>query len=922
MAARTRPARSRPIRYTLAGLLVVPLVSLVALWAFGASLTLGHAIQERNYNKLISALADPSARLSAQLSQERLQTFTWLTGGRSISESSLFDTRAVTDAAITSYRQIALASTGLENAEAVRAQNALLDELDQIQSIREVVDAGFVSPAGAFQDYSNIIDDEFSVDTASSQVDSLSVYEQTTGSIDAERALEEVGREVALVGGAASAHGRMTTADRELFIESVANQRLLIGNALALFDPQLRALWSHAFSSPTYHQFQSLQNQLVASVGSKAAIPVDLVAWQSVSRTFVAQLQHAETAQAVPLAALSGQLGNQLLLEAVLAGGLGLVAVVASILLMLRFGRRLTGELSGLHDSAREIAEDRLPSVIDRLGRGEDVDLAAESPPPASGEITEIAKVSEAFSQVQRTAVEAAVGQAKLRRGVSEVFLNLSLRNQSLLHRQLALLDSMERATSDPAALGDLFRLDHLTTRMRRHAEGLIILSGAAPGRGWRDPVPADDVLRAAISEVEDYVRVDVVTESRDKVVGPAVNDVIHLIAELVENATAFSPPSTQVEIKADSVAAGFVVEIEDRGLGLVAEEIAEINERLASPPEFDLANSDQLGLFVVGRLAARHGIKVSLRESPYGGCRAIVLMPRSIIVREGDTIDYPGSNGDGMPSAYDPMTTPLAAISSAAAPAGALPSPDRPSVFDVAGRHRLRDEPLDERRPATTGVARAQTPGQGWSPGMPWQDASWQESLRQEPWHGAFQRPPRQPEPEAVLPPASGQQIARAPRHEAAPPARLDAPRLETPRLETPRLDAPREDAPREDAPREDAPRRDTQPPPPPRRSESRAPRPAPGGPASNGTHLGMPRRVRQASLAPQLRSGTPAESGAPPPSAAGLRGRSPEQARSLMAALQTGWEQGRTDDLDEPTDWPGDDPSPKTNTSDGEAT
>jgi hypothetical protein len=177
--------------------------------------------------------------------------------------------------------------------------------------------------------------------------------------------------------------------------------------------------------------------------------------------------------------------------------------------------------------------------------------------------------VADAFESVQRTAVQAAVGQANLRKGVNQVFLNLSLRNQSLLHRQLGMLDAMERATDEPAALADLFRLDHLTTRMRRHAENLIILSGATPGRGWRDPVPVVDVLRAAIGEVEDYIRVDVASDGRDAVVGSAVNDVIHLVAELIENATTFSPPSTQVEIRADAVANGFAVEIEDRGLGL-----------------------------------------------------------------------------------------------------------------------------------------------------------------------------------------------------------------------------------------------------------------------------------------------------------------------------------------------------------------
>ena len=278
-----------------------------------------------------------------------------------------------------------------------------------------------------------------------------------------------------------------------------------------------------------------------------------------------------------------------------------------------------------------------MPRVVERLRRGEDVDVLAESPPPAASGIREVSRIASSFATVQQAAVAAAVEQARLRRGINKVFLNISLRNQSLLHRQLGMLDGMERRTSDPAVLADLFRLDHLTTRMRRHAEGLIILSGATPGRGWRDPVPVVDVLRAAIAEVEDYVRVDVVSESPDLVAGIAVNDVIHLVAELVENATVFSPPNTRIEIRADRVGTGLVAEVEDRGLGMSPDEIDDVNRLLANPSEFDLVNSEKLGLFVVSSLAARHKISVSLRRSAYGGTTAIVLLPFGVIARAED---------------------------------------------------------------------------------------------------------------------------------------------------------------------------------------------------------------------------------------------------------------------------------------------
>ncbi len=209
------------------------------------------------------------------------------------------------------------------------------------------------------------------------------------------------------------------------------------------------------------------------------------------------------------------------------------------------------------------------------------------------------------------------------------MFRNLARRNQSLLQRQLSVLDDMERRATDPDVLEDLFKMDHLTTRMRRHAEGLIILSGAPPGRSWSAPVKLIDVMRGAVAEVEDYARVTVSTQSRTALAGSAVTDVIHLLAELIENATSLSPPFTQVRVGGESVANGFAIEIEDRGLGMTPQRLAELNERLANPPDLNPANTEQLGLFVVGQLARRHRISVMLRPSPYGGTTAVVLIPR-----------------------------------------------------------------------------------------------------------------------------------------------------------------------------------------------------------------------------------------------------------------------------------------------------
>ena len=458
------------------------------------------------------------------------------------------------------------------------------------------------------------------------------IYQRSLASLDTARTQEQLSRQIVLIEGVELDHTTLNAADRLAFADAVASQALVLEDAIALSQGSVRTSLLALANSSSYGELLALQNQITGAT-TRTGFANALSAWTPVSKKVYGQLQAIENEIKGPLINASGQLGRSLVLQAALSGGLGLLALLISVFLMIRFGRRVRAELTGLRDGAQTMANERLPRVIKELADGDEVDVAAESPPLPVGKITEVARVAEAFSTVQRTAIDAAVGQANLRKGVSQVFLNLSLRNQSLLHRQLGLLDTLERTTEDPNALGELFRLDHLTTRMRRNAESLIILSGSTPGRGWREPVPVLDVLRAAIAEVEDYVRVEVVGESPDKVVGVAVNDVVHLIAELVENATAFSPPNTQVHLKGETVGFGVAIEVEDRGLGPAPEELEVINAKLASPGGFELPGSGQLGMYVVGQLAARHGIRVSLRPSPYGGTTAIVLLPHSIIM-------------------------------------------------------------------------------------------------------------------------------------------------------------------------------------------------------------------------------------------------------------------------------------------------
>jgi signal transduction histidine kinase len=718
--AHARPGRQRPVRALLALLFVIPLASLLALWGFAANVTLSNAIQAHNFNTEDALFGGGAQAVLTQLAQERLQAFEWLSSGGVAPKQPMLAQQRATDTAASSFRRGVSANPGLIQPSARPALQNALAALGRLSGLRASISSGRMTPLAAFQAYNTIVDAQFRMFSNLVVVNDTPVYQQAVASIEAGRAIEMASREAALVAGAFADRGRMSTAERVLFAQTVATQRLLIGDALGELSPSLSSAYRSAYASRAYTSFAAIENQIDASIGSKAPIPVNPLVFGAATIPLFKDLQSAQARNRVVLSTLGTTTGNRLLVEVLVAGGLGLVAVVLSVFLMVRFGRRISRELTGLQRSAMELATDRLPRVVERLSHGEDVDVAAEAAPPPAGRIAEITEVAVAFSSVQSTAVEAAVGQARLRKGVSQVFRNLAWRSQSLLHRQLALLDAMERRSEDPDTLAELFQLDHLTTRMRRHAEGLIILSGAAPGRGWRTPVPVIDVLRGAIAEVEDFTRVRVITESADAVASSAVADVIHLLAELIENGTTCSPANTEVTVRADRVANGFVIEIEDRGIGISEDELARINDRLANPPEFDLADSDRLGLFVVARLAAKHHIKIVMRPSAYGGTTAIVLLPRAIVVTRdapeaakaaelpARSLAFaakaampgsgtPGPAGPAGPDIEEARTWPAGpgAAGSASEPPPAVPSASEPSASESRLPHRVRQASL-----------------------------------------------------------------------------------------------------------------------------------------------------------------------------------------------------------------------------------
>jgi signal transduction histidine kinase len=230
-------------------------------------------------------------------------------------------------------------------------------------------------------------------------------------------------------------------------------------------------------------------------------------------------------------------------------------------------------------------------------------------------------------------AVRVAGREAALRRSIADMFLNLARRSQSLIERQLEVIDELEISGSEAEVRARLGELDHLATRMRRNAENLIILSGSEPARRWRRPIGLVDVVRAAVEEVKEHTRVELLPIDQVQLAGHAAADVMHLLAELIENAVTFSAPGTKALVAGQPLPAGYLLEIEDQGLGMTDEQLVKVNQRLAKPPDIDFALAKMLGFFVVTQLAAKHGIKVQLRHSWYGGITALVLLPKALIV-------------------------------------------------------------------------------------------------------------------------------------------------------------------------------------------------------------------------------------------------------------------------------------------------
>jgi HAMP domain-containing protein len=883
--------RNLPIRSKLIGLLIAPLLALIVLTSLGIGANLATKVEAQQLRQEI-AVATSLSRLVQELQDERDLTAGWVAGGRPADGlRRLDDQQTRVNRALEAFGKEAqtLEDDGSPFYSAVQKARAGSDSLAEV---RQRVEDNPTTTTGqqVLDFYSELIGNLLAADfEIARNADNHTLTRSVAAYVALARLTEAASKERGFL-HAVTAAGRFAPGQVQRLSALVGAQDSWRSQFDVAATPEQHQALDQSLERADSEQAIELRDGLVGTepdvattTPSPKPITVGPEDWYRAATARLKLLRGIEgdVAGDVDAAAAAVQDGGSrraliytVILTALLWLTVGLVLLMA---------RSMVQPLRTLTDTANEVADERLPGLVDQLQHARDPrDLDVVPEPVPVNSTDEIGQVSAAFNSVHSTAIQVATEQAALRRSIGDMFLNLARRSQSLIDRQLELMDDMERSETDAETLENLFRLDHLATRMRRNSEDLIVLSGEAPPRRWAQPMPLVEVVRAAVAEVEDYNRVELLPIDDIGVAGQAVSDVVHLLAELVENATSFSPPGTKVQVAGQSISSGYVIEIEDRGLGMSDEELVEANERLANPPVVDFALSRMLGLYVVARLAERYSIKVQLRHSWYRGITALVLLPPSLTVRVPVSESLEAvHNGQQRPQLAPPARPSPDGSSSAgqvAAPAAAPPYPaedmgdGQPGVhlpiFEAA-RSDWFDEEDVHRDHLPLRRHGAERPHAAPAP----EETAWADGVGPEPPPASAAIPLQHPPPASAAAP-----LQQPPPTSPAPPAGARHLRQEQP----------------------------SWPPPPTAARHLLADQPStlasspPPASATPLTPAGLPRRVPRANLAPGMlaeQEPPPVTPDPPDPDLArGARGRSPEQVRSMLSSYRSGVERGRT--------------------------
>ncbi|GIF76333.1 hypothetical protein Asi02nite_58510 [Asanoa siamensis] len=560
------------------------------------------------------------------------------------------------DAAATRFRAAAEPSLGGDVSWQV-AYGRSVDLIDQLPTLRTAA-GGSATPQTVFDTYTRLIDALVALMAEPSPgAEHPELSQAVLRSVQLAR-VKELGSRTRARIFAASMSGGYGPDDLVTLSDLRTQQLAALADFRVNATPSQVTRYDDTSALPQFVEATRLEEQTIGTARAPQVLGAEQ--WWAASQNRAEELRKVEEqvsgdATRAADARSTAQLRDSLLV----AGGILLVLVLA-VLASFIVGRSIARSLRTLRTHALQVAQVQLPDALDRLrAMGGGTVPRIDVWPAAVKSRDEIGEVAEAFVAVHHSAIAVGVEQATMRRTVNAMFVNLARRSQVLVERQLELLDELEREESDPDQLDNLFKLDHLAARMRRNDDSLLVLAGIESPRRWSDPVALPAVVLAAVAEIEAYPRVRHDAIDPVHVVGHAVGDVVHLLAELLENATVFSPPTTTVHVFAHGGSrVGTVIEIADDGLGMSETALQEANDTLAAPPLADVAASERMGLFVVSHLAARHGIRVELRAGRRGGVIAVVRLPADLLAPDHGELPYRPTR---------PMLAAVAAVSGAA---------------------------------------------------------------------------------------------------------------------------------------------------------------------------------------------------------------------------------------------------------------
>ncbi|MFF4015866.1 nitrate- and nitrite sensing domain-containing protein [Streptomyces sp. NPDC001843] len=626
------------MRTILLVLALVPSVTVVALWAATSVQLYTDWRQHTERNKASSEASGSIIVAFFDLQEERRLS------GAALADPAAYRTqlqqqRARTDASVKTVEE--LPDSGWSAPDDIRRNvSAVGKELRKLADYRAGVDQRSASQQQTFDRYTGLISTDLKLFTVLSNVGLPKIEYLAKPAIDSLWGLEMISREDALI-TRGSAAGRLSAGEGGQMAGWVGAQQFIYQNKVAPLVPDaLGQQYRRLMSSDAWKQKASVEQTVLS--GTASGSRSDVISgrlgkkWNSGVGQIDQQLRQLNAEYAVTLTSATDRELHSMVVRLTATAVMGAVAVLLVVLISALFTRTLRRRIFALRQAALDL-QTRMPDVVERMRRGEPVDPDAELPPIQHG-TDELGQLGQALNQARHSALDTTMAQVGQFRGFEKLLQRIARRTQLLIGLQMKKLSELERKHEDPEVLEGLFDLDHLTARLRRYEENLVILGGGQPQRRWRKPVLLLDVLRSAQSEVQDYRRIQIEVEGRVWLAERAVGLVVHVLAELMENAVGFSKPPTPVEVYAARVGRGLAVEIEDRGIGMDPEQYDEANRLMAEPPRLDVmshADDVRLGLYVVSRLAQGLGLRVELRPSSFGGTRVVVLVPEELVVAD-----------------------------------------------------------------------------------------------------------------------------------------------------------------------------------------------------------------------------------------------------------------------------------------------